>query len=252
MSQLTAFLVATGFTVLGTLLRQTEIPASLSNIILPAISLPTTRLMLNLRSSQMGAPSPNVMAQRPLHGNYPPTQNRRAGFAMGMSGVYQGRGGFRIKEEGRTTFVEVEMDITQSEHVHQPHTRVALWSTMGKWDDVADSAPAFASQVGLGIEETRWMDMESAPSLRTLDHISSLGDTRPHELRTYEQPINAPNAGTCNPSGVTPAVSRPMSDATHVSGVSTVVGSGVSEVGQEMFFLRQEARKIELIDGKSQ
>jgi len=220
--RLTTFPVATGFTVVGTLLRDTVIPATLSNIILPAISLPTSRLMLNLRSSQSVAPP---MARRPICRINSPTHNRRAGHARGMSSVYEIRGGVRVKEEGRTTFVEVEMEANQPEDVQQLHAGVTLWSTTGKWEDTASSGPAFASQVRAGIEETLWRDVESSSTLRTSDRI-------PSPRATQAQPATTPTTSTRaipyphSRNGVIHVVSRTMSEDTDVSGASTVVGSG--------------------------
>jgi hypothetical protein len=180
--------------------------------------------MLNLRSSSKGVLSPPAVARRPPHGPNPSTYDRRGGLPMGMSGVYQGRGGIRIKEEGRTTFVEVEMDITESEDGHQPAGRVTLWSTTGKWEDVTSSAPAFASQVGSGIEETFWRDMESAPNLGALDLFPSTRNTPPHDHGTYERPTNTSTTGRglatpphCH-VGVTRVVSRTVSDGTNAWG----------------------------------
>lgn len=237
----------------GTLLRSTEIPASMSNVILPAISLPTTRLMLNLRSSQGGAPSPTEMARKPLYRVNSPAYNRRAGHAMGMSSVYEVRSGVRVIEAGRTTFVEVEMDITESEDVRQHHTGVALWSTTGKWEDVTTSTPAFASQVQCGIEESLWKDMESAPSLRTSGRIPSPRASQPYDVGIYEQPAAPPTTGTRtityprHPNSITYVVSRTVSEDTVVSGGSTVVGSGAGSPtpGEGGGILaREEARAI--------
>ena len=230
------FPVATGFTVVGTLLRDTVIPASWSNVILPAISLPTTRLMLNLRSSQKVISSAPAVIRRPLHRINSPTHNRRAGHAMGMSSVYEIRGGVRVKEEGRTTFVEVEMDITQPEDVQQIQAGATLWSTTGKWEDAACSGPAFASQEAQarpGLEEPRWRDMESSPSLRTLGCTPIPRSARPYDPGIYEQPTTIPTTGTRiipyprnTASGVIHVVTRTVSEATDRSGASTVVGSG--------------------------
>lgn len=242
-SRLTTFPVATGFTVVGTLLRETMIPASLSNIILPAISLPTTRLMLNLRSSQKNVSSTTVMARRPIYRINSPTHNRRAGRAMGMSSVYEVRGGVRVKEEGRTTFVEVEMDITQPEDVQQPQVGATLWSTTGKWEDAACSGPAFASQA---IEETLWKNMESPSSLRASDRIPSPRAARPYDPRIYEQPATTPTNGTGiisyprNPSGMIHAVSRTVSEVTDMSGASTMVGNGSPTLGDVGGILTRE------------
>ena len=142
---------------------------------------------------------------------------------MGMPCVYEVRDGVRVKEEGRTTFVEVEMDIAPPEGTHQPHTGVALWSTTGKWEDVPSSAPAFASRVGPGIEETFWRDMESAPSLPTPVRLRNTGDSRPRDLGIYERP--GPISYPRSPNRVIQVEPRPASDTTHVSGASTMVGS---------------------------
>lgn len=147
---------------------------------------------------------------------------------MGMSCVYEVRGGVRVKEAGRTTFVEVEMDITDSDDVQRPHTGVALWSTTGKWEDATIAAPAFASQV----EETPWVDMESAPSLRTSDPIPSPRTAQPYDLGVYEQPATTPTGGSGiityprNNNGLIHVVSRTVSEVTDVSGGTTAVGSG--------------------------
>jgi hypothetical protein len=153
---------------------------------------------------------------------------------MGMSSVYEVRGGVRVKEEGRTTFVEVEMDITQPADVLQSQAGVALWSTTGKWEDATCSGPAFASQTRSVIEETLWRDMESASSLRPLDCIPSPKAVRPrpYDPGIYEQPATIPTTGTGiipyprSPNGAVHAVSRTVSEVTDISGSSTVVGNG--------------------------
>ncbi len=191
--------------------------------------------MLNLRSSQKVISSGPAVIQRPLHRINSPKHNRRAGHAMGMSSVYEIRGGVRVKEEGRTTFVEVEMDITQPEDVHQIQAGAPLWSTTGKWEDATCSGPAFASQAQAtpGVEETRWRDMESSPSLRTSGCIPIPRSARPYDAGIYEQPTTTPTTGRAiityprsTPNGVIHAVSRTVSEVTYMSRASTVVGSG--------------------------
>ena len=212
-------------------MRDTVIPASLSNIILPAVSLPTTRLMLNLRSSQKGIAAATPAVRRPLYRINSPTHNRRAGHAMGMSSVYEIRGGVRIKEAGRTTFVEVEMDITQPEDMRQIQAGTTLWSTTGKWEDAACPGPAFASPARPGFEETRWRDMESASSLRTLDGIPCPRPARLRGPEMYERPMTTPTTGPGvipyprSTNGVMHVVSRSVSEVTDMSRASTVVDS---------------------------
>lgn len=165
---------------------------------------------------------------------------------MGMSSVYEVRGGVRVKEEGRTTFVEVEMDITQPEDVQQLHVGATLWSTTGKWEDAACPGPAFASQARSGIEETLWKNMESSSSLRASDRIPSLRAARPYDLRVYEQPATTPTIGTGiisyprSPSGMIPAVSRTVSEVTDMSGASTMVGNGSPTLGDVGGILTRE------------
>ena len=231
-SRLTTFPVATGFTAVGTLVPSTMLPASLSNIILPAIALPTTRLMLNLRSSQGSPPAATAMPRNALHRINPLGHTRRAGDAMGMSCVYEVRGGVRVKEAGRTTFVEVEMDITESEGAQRPHTGVGIWSTTGKWEDVAIAAPAFASPVRPSAEEAPWVDMGSTPSLRTADRIPSPRTAHLYDIGVYEHPATTPTASSGmityprNTHGLVHVVSRTASEVTDVSGGTTAVGSG--------------------------
>lgn len=151
---------------------------------------------------------------------------------MGMSSVYEIRGGVRVKEEGRTTFVEVEMDITQPEDVQQIQTGATLWSTTGKWEDAACPGPAFASQARPGFEETRWRDVESTPSLRTLHGIPCPRSARLRDPGMYEQPMTTPTTGPGiipyprSTNGVMHAVSRSVSEVTDMSRASTVVDSG--------------------------
>ena len=168
---------------------------------------------------------------------------------MGMSSVYEVRGGVRIKEEGRTTFVEVEMDITQPEGVRELQAGVTCWSTTGKWEDAACSGPAFASQVRSGIEEALWRSMESAPSLQALDCLPSPRAARPHGPEKYKQPATTPTAGTeiisypRSPNDMINAVSRTVSEVTDMSGASTatVVGDGPPTLGDAGDVLTRES-----------
>jgi len=160
------------------------------------------------------------MARKPVHGVNPPMYNGRGGLAMGMSCVYQGRDGVRVKEVGKTTFVEVEMDITQSEDEHRHRSKVALWSTMGKWEDISPSNPTFTPQVGSGIEDIRWGDLESTLSHRTPDRIPSIGYSRPHDPGIYEQSMATPTTGTelvPRPQKVNQTAPRTTIDLTNTS-----------------------------------
>jgi len=151
---------------------------------------------------------------------------------MGMSCVYEVRGGVRVKDYGRTTFVEVEMDITESEDTQRPHTGVGIWSTTGKWEDVAIAAPAFASPVRPCAEEPPWVDMESTPSLRTSDRVPSPRTAQLYDVGIDQQPATTPTTGSGmityprSTHGLVHVASRSVSEVTDVSGGTTVVGSG--------------------------